>query len=313
MSLSASALSTVPTIHTSIAFPTPLTMESRVTLNTGHQMPILGFGTWSSANAQEACEKQSSWISPLGLGTYLWNGSRRRRGCRQVVCHGLPLYLYNLGIEHEPSRDSIFLTTKIRGLDHGTEKCKKALSESYVAPRPDYWDLILLHDPLAGTTARHEAYEVLAQAQKDGKVKSIGVSNFGVDHLESLAGQGFVPAVNQLELHPWCQQKSIVDYCQSNGIMVQAYCPLARGRFMSDETLVGIAKEVEKTVGQVLLRWSLQKGFVPLPKSDKPHRIRENADIFDFQLSDEHMSKLDGLNQGKDIYVSWTAQFAGVQ
>ncbi|POV94180.1 hypothetical protein PSHT_16374, partial [Puccinia striiformis] len=224
----------------------------------------------------------------------------------------------------EPNRNSIFLTTKIRGLDHGTEKCRKP----YRNPTPDYWDLILLHDPLAGTTARHEAYEVdlfrfliLAQAQKDGKVKSIGVSNFGVDHLESLAGQGFVPAVNQLELHPWCQQKSIVDYCQSNGIMVQAYCPLARGRFMSDETLVGIAKEVRLNIsfrlwkrrGQVLLRWSLQKGFVPLPKSDKPHRIRENADIFDFQLSDEHMSKLDGLNQGKDIYVSWTAQFAGVQ
>ncbi|KAH9455965.1 hypothetical protein MJO28_005981 [Puccinia striiformis f. sp. tritici] len=298
MSLSASALSTVPAIHTSIAFPTPLTMESRVTLNTGHQMPILGFGTWSSANAQEACEEAIK-VGYRHLDSARIYGTEAAVGVAVGKC--------------EPNRNSIFLTTKIRGLDHGTEKCKKALSESYVAPRPDYWDLILLHDPLAGTTARHEAYEVLAQAQKDGKVKSIGVSNFGVDHLESLAGQGFVPAVNQLELHPWCQQKSIVDYCQSNGIMVQAYCPLARGRFMSDETLVGIAKEVEKTVGQVLLRWSLQKGFVPLPKSDKPHRIRENADIFDFQLSDEHMSKLDGLNQGKDIYVSWTAQFAGVQ
>jgi len=300
MSYSALSSLSAPALNFNMGFPAPLTMQSQVTLNSGHTMPILGLGTWSAVNAEEACSEA------IKLG-YRHLDSARIYGTETAVSRAVE--------KSEVDREDMFLTTKIRGLEHGTENCKKALLDSTTAPKPDYWDLVLLHDPLAGPEARHQAYKVLAEAQKEGKIKSIGVSNFGVDHLKKLeqAGVGPIPAVNQLELHPWCQQKEIVDYCNSKGIILQAYCPLARGRYMADETLVDISKRVNKTPAQVLLRWSLQRGFVPLPKSDNPKRIAENGDIFDFELTHEDMNRLNSLGQGKDTSVSWTASFEGVE
>lgn len=166
--------------------------------------------------------------------------------------------------------------------------------------------MYLLHDPTAGPAKRIEAYKVLLAAQKAGKFKAVGVSNFSEVHLAQLADAGLPPPeVNQIELHPWCQQKPIVEYCNKHGIVVEAYCPLVRGKTLGDETLVGVAKEVGKEPAQVLVRWSLQKGFVPLPKSDTPARIKSNAEVFDFELSDEQMARLDGLDQGAKGACSW--------
>lgn len=132
------------------------------------------------------------------------------------------------------------------------------------------------------------------------------MSNFSEKHLAQLADAGLpAPEVNQIELHPWCQQKSIVDYCSAHGIVVSAYCPLVRGKTLGDETLMAIAKEVGREPAQVLVRWSLQKGYVPLPKSDTPARIKSNAEVFDFELSGEQMARLDALDQGAAGAVSW--------
>ncbi|OAV86261.1 hypothetical protein PTTG_01380 [Puccinia triticina 1-1 BBBD Race 1] len=283
-----------------LKFEAPLTIESRVTLNSGHRMPILGFGTCKLDEAEEVCSQA------IKIG-YRHLDSARVYGTEADVSNAVQKSGEDRGI--------MFLTTKIRQNEHGYENCKKALLNSVTAPKPGYWDLALLHDPLSGPVARHEAYRALAEAQVIGKVKSIGVSNFSVDHLKGLeaADVGPTPVVNQLELHPWCQQTSIVEYCRSKGIVLQAYCPLAKGKYMSDETLVKIAQKVRKTPAQVLLRWSLQKGFVPLPRSSSAQHIKENADVFDFELEDHDMKELDSLNQDDKGSVTWTPCFKGVK
>lgn len=269
-----------------------MTIGSRVKLNSGHQMPILGFGCYLLNKAEEACE------TSIKIG-YRHLDSARWYENEAAVANGLR----RSGID----RDSMFLTTKVFGDQHGYEECKAALQDSVTPPKPEYWDLVLLHDPLSGPEKRIEAYRALAEAQRDGKARSIGVSNFGIEHLRGLAAAavGPIPAVNQLELHPWCQQREIVEYCRSKGIVIQAYCPLVRGKYMTNHTLLKISQKVGKSPAQVLLRWSLQHGFVPLPKSDKPERIKENANIFDFELDAESMTQLDSLDQGDKGAISW--------
>jgi len=187
----------------------------------------------------------------------------------------------------------------------------------------DYIDLYLLHDAISGRQRRLEAWSCLIDAKQKGIVKSIGVSNWNVKHFEELIQEGYeVPAVNQIELHPFCQQRDIVAYCQSKGIAVQAYSPLVRGERWEDETLIGVAERSGRTKAQVLLRWSLQKGYCPVVKSDTPARIgeyrsprprkqadslsaEENFDVFSFILSEQDMQLLDALDEGKDGACSW--------
>merc|ERR1712230_159071 len=204
------------------------------------------------------------------------------------------------------ARQDIYITTKIYDPEHGTQATRTAVEDSLAQTKLDYFDLILLHSPLSGKEKRLEAYKVLLDFQGKGKIKSVGVSNYGVHHMEEIKQAGLrTPAVNQIELHPWCQQKDIVDYCEANGIVVQAYCPLVRGLRMSDATLVELAKQCSKIPAQVLVRWSLQKGFVPLPKSDTPSRIKENADVYNFELDETAMAKLDALDEGKAGACQW--------
>lgn len=135
---------------------------------------------------------------------------------------------------------------------------------------------------------------------EEGKARSIGVSNFGVGHIEEMKQYAKIwpPHVNQIELHPWCQQRTIVDYCQKHGIIVEAYCPLVRNQKASDPTLNKIAEKYQKTTAQILVRYCLQKNWVPLPKSDTPSRIVANADVYGFELEKSDMETLDGLDQG---------------
>lgn len=267
-------------------------IESTVKLNSGALMPVLGFGVFQATDAMKSCKVA------FEVGYRHIDSARfyhNEEGVGEAV--------KSSGIE----RAALFLTTKVMGSEHGYKQCEDAVLDSIKSPKPNYWDLILLHDPTSGSGKRIEAYKALADAQNEGRAKSIGVSNFGVAHLTELekANVGPVPAINQIELHPWCQQKPIVEYCRSKGIVVQAYCPLVRAKYMDDPTLVRIAKSCHKTPAQVLIRWSLQHGFVPLPKSDNPNRIKENANVFDFELNSESMAELDKLDQGDKGAISW--------
>lgn len=178
-----------------------------------------------------------------------------------------------------------------------------AVDESLANFGLDYIDLYLIHDPLSGKENRLKTYRALLEAQRLGKVRSVGVSNYGVAHLQEIESEGLAPpSVNQIELHPFCQQPPIVEYCRKNSIVIQAHTPLVRGS-LSDKTLLKIARDVEKSPFQICIRWSLQKGFVPLPKSANPEHIEANADVFGFELSKDEMEAVDGLHS--DTSVTW--------
>lgn len=161
-----------------------------------------------------------------------------------------------------------------------------------------YVDCFLIHTPTSGPAGRKHLWEALKTLQSEGKVVTIGVSNYGVKHLQELIDANETPAVNQIELHPWCQQRPIVELCKKHNIVLQAYCPIVRGEHADDKDVLKIAEKHKVDWSQVLLRWSLQKGFVPLPKSDTPSRIASNADLYGFELDDEDMATLDAKDQG---------------
>jgi len=170
---------------------------------------------------------------------------------------------------------------------------------------PDYIDLFLIQDPFSGTERRLAAYRALLDAQKAGKIRTVGVSNYGVKHLEEIKSAGLqMPAINQIELHPLCQQRSIVSYCRTHSIVVQAYCPIIRGK-MDHPVIIELATKYNRDPAQILLRWSLQKGFVPLPKSANAERIHSNAHLYDLELLPEDVVKLDALDRGSEGAISW--------
>ncbi|RXW25618.1 hypothetical protein EST38_g249 [Candolleomyces aberdarensis] len=169
----------------------------------------------------------------------------------------------------------------------------------------NYIDLFLIHNPHSGTEKRLETYKALLEAKEAGKIKSVGVSNYGIHHLEEIEQAGLErPSVNQIELHPFCQQRPIVEYCKARGLVIQAYCPIIRGQ-LDHPLFTELAAKYQRDPAQVLLRWSLQKGFVPLPKSANPSRIHSNTSLFDFELSPEDMEKLDSLDKGKEGCITW--------
>ncbi|KAF8336961.1 NADP-dependent oxidoreductase domain-containing protein [Cantharellus anzutake] len=170
----------------------------------------------------------------------------------------------------------------------------------------EYIDLYLIHDPYPGKTKSLGTHRPLLAAQKSGKIRSVGVSNqYGVHHLEEIRNEGLpAPSVNQIELHPFGQQKLIVEYCAVNGIAGEAYSPLVRG-VARDQTVLQVVNEVGKSPFLVYIRWSLQRGFIPLLKSATPFRIVENASVSNFQLSEEQMAALNALDKGRDGAVTW--------
>ncbi|KDQ53613.1 hypothetical protein JAAARDRAFT_49769 [Jaapia argillacea MUCL 33604] len=202
-------------------------------------------------------------------------------------------------------REDVFITTKIYSSSHGYHSTIGAVSSSLARIGLEYIDLYLIHDPSSGSSGRLATYQALLDLQKQGRIRSVGVSNYGVKHLEEITQAGHpLPSVNQIELHPFCQQKEIVSYCEANSIAVQAYCPIIRGK-LDDPTILEVAKKYEKDPAQILLRWSLQRGFIPLPRSSKPGRINSNARLYDFELTGEDMAKLDILDRGKAGSISW--------
>lgn len=194
-------------------------------------------------------------------------------------------------------RSDIFYTTKIWHTEFGYEKAKQAIMECVDAVGDlGYIDLLLMHSPLGGKKLRLETWKALQEAVDEGLVKNIGVSSFGVKHLKELFdwdGLKYKPVVNQIEISPWCMRQELADYCKKEGLIVEAYAPLTHGYKLQDETVEKIAAELGKSPSQILIRWSLQHGYVPLPKTQNVTRLRENLEVYDFEISDEQMKLLD--------------------
>jgi diketogulonate reductase-like aldo/keto reductase len=220
-------------------------------------------------------------------------------------------------------RESIFFTSKVMPYGLSYDKAKAQVDKTLAETGLKYIDLMLLHAPFGGSAARKGAWLGLVEAVEAGKVRSIGVSNYGVHHLDELEqhikeleaerggpGKGGVLSVGQWEVHPWCARDDIVAWCNTRGVVVQAYCPIVRGERWGDKTLMALADKYGKSEAQILLRWSLQMGFVPLPKSVTPDRIKENADLYDFELTTDEVKE---LHTDEYTPIAWDPTVSGLQ
>ncbi|EMD90972.1 hypothetical protein COCC4DRAFT_80874 [Bipolaris maydis ATCC 48331] len=260
--------------------------------NSQYKIPKIGFGVYLSP--KDVCVKSCKKAFEAGyrhIDTAQYYANEEQVG-QALAESGLP-------------REDVYITSKIMTAGEDVESTYKMVVESVekLAGKDGYADLFLIHTPNGGKEARKTMWLALKKAKEAGKVRDIGVSNYGIGHIDEIAtidSKDALPAVNQIELHPWCQQREVVDYCKKRNIVVEAYCPIVRNEKANDATLAAIAKKHNKEPNQILIRWSLQKGFVPLPKSDNPSRIVGNADIYDFELDKDDMATLDGLDQGAE-------------
>ncbi|CBF83986.1 aldo/keto reductase [Aspergillus nidulans FGSC A4] len=262
-----------------------LSLKSTQKLLSGYEIPILGYGVYQTpTNVAE-----NVTVEALKLGYRHIDSAAAYKNEKEVTAA-----IAKAGL----SRSQVFLTTKIPPRANGYEAAKKSIEDSLKQANTEYFDLILIHAPYGGKEGRLGTWKALVEAQKAGKTRSIGVSNFGVHHLEELqmyisSGGGGQIDVGQYELHPWLARPDIVDWLRKHGAVVQAYCPIVRNQRGDEPVLKELGKKYGKSAAQVLIRWSLQKGFVPLPKSVTPSRIKENAEVFDFELTEEDMAKLE--------------------
>lgn len=258
------------------------------TLNNGVFMPWFGLGVYKSQPGQEV---------ENAVRLAIENGYRSIDTAK--------LYNNEEGVgtaihDAEIKREDLFITTKVWNTDHGFDNTLKAFEESRKQLNMDYLDLYLIHWP--GTRLYKETWKALEKLYKEGYVRAIGVSNFNAHHIEDLLQDcEFIPMVNQVEYHPHLTQSDLLDYCKQHNIQLEAWSPLMRGKVLDHETISRIAQAHGKTPAQVILRWDLDHGVVTIPKSVQAHRIKENADIFDFSLSAEEMAAIDMLNTNERV------------
>nr|WP_218908286.1 aldo/keto reductase [Micromonospora jinlongensis] len=199
-------------------------------------------------------------------------------------------------------RGSVYVTSKLNNGFHRPDDARKAFDSTLAALKMDYIDLFLIHWPLPTLYDGDyvSTWKVLEEFQRDGRARSIGVSNFQVAHLERLAAEAdVVPAVNQIEAHPYFGNDEVRAYGREHNILTEAWSPIAQGKVLDDPTVVDIAGQLDRTPAQVVLRWHVQRGDIIFPKSTTPKRIEENTRIFDFELDDTAMERITALNRGE--------------
>ncbi|MFE4240913.1 aldo/keto reductase [Peribacillus butanolivorans] len=261
-------------------------IEETITLHNGVKMPQLGFGVFKVKNGTETVESVKKAIEVGYRSIDTAAVYENEEGVGQAIRES--------GI----SREELFITSKVWNTDQGYETTLQAFDDSLKRLGLEYLDLYLIHWP--GKDKYLETWKALEKLYNEGKVKSIGVSNFHVHHLEKLlANSEIKPVVNQIELHPLLTQVEIRDYCEKHDIKVEAWSPLGRGSLIEEPTINHIAKKHGKSSAQVLIRWHLQHEIVVIPKSITPSRIEENAQVFDFSLSLNEMNQIDALNKNE--------------
>ncbi len=254
-----------------------------IKLNDGNLIPQVGLGLWQ---VKDDDEFRMAFRAAVDEGYRHFDSAQ---------AYGNEHLLGEEWIRSGIKRKDIFITTKIRVENMTIGRTAQSFAKSLENLQTEYVDLILLHFPVS--LVRKKAWKELEKIHETGQAKSIGVSNYTIKHLEEMKEYAsIVPAVNQVELHVFLQQPELVEYCQEHDIVIEAYSPLAHAKDMSDLTIQAIAKKHDKTYAQVMLRWLAQKDLVVLPKSVTPERVRQNIDIFDFELNDEDMMRLGKLD-----------------
>jgi 2,5-diketo-D-gluconate reductase A len=240
----------------------------------------------------------------LGLGVYQTPADATEQVVRLAVEDGYRLvdtasmYRNEDGVGRALlGRSDVFVTTKLGNWDHGFDQTLRAFDESMRRLRRDSLDLYLIHWPRPRVNLYPESWKAFVRLQKDGRVRSVGVSNFNRDHLERVIGEtGVTPAVNQIELHPRFQQKALRAFHDERGIRTESWSPLGRGGLLGDSTIVAIAAKHGKTPAQVVIRWHLDSGLIAIPKTARPERLRENIGALDFRLDGDDMKRIEALD-----------------
>jgi 2,5-diketo-D-gluconate reductase A len=263
-----------------------MTSVPYVDLNDGNRIPQLGFGVF-----QVPPEQTSETVAEALRAGYRSIDTAAGYGNEAGVRDGLE----TSGL----TREDVFITTKLGNRDHGRDHVPKAFERSLEQLGGDYVDLYLIHWPIPRQDLYVETWEALPGLREGGRARSIGVSNFQIDHLERIIdATGVVPAVNQIELHPYLQQHELRRFHQEHQIATEAWSPLGKGQLLDDPTIVEIASAHGRTGAQVVLRWHMQLGNVAIPKSVTPARIEENLHVFDFELSQADMEAIAELDRG---------------
>ncbi|SCG72695.1 2,5-diketo-D-gluconate reductase A [Micromonospora echinaurantiaca] len=259
-----------------------------ITLNDGNTIPQFGFGVFQiEPKDTVAAVRTALEVGYRHIDTAEMYGNEAEVG--QAIREA--------GLD----RGEVFVTSKLNNGFHRPDDARKAFDSTLAALKTDYVDLFLIHWPLP---TRYDGdfvstWRTLEEFQRDGRARSIGVSNFQVPHLERLAAEArVVPAVNQVEVHPYFGNEQVRQYGRTHNIITEAWAPIAQGRVLDDPTVVDVAQEVGRTPAQVVLRWHVQRGDVVFPKSTTPARIEENFRIFDFELDDVAMERITALDKG---------------
>lgn len=263
--------------------------QPTVTLNDGNVMPQLGLGVYMASDGEQV---ENAVKTALDTGYRLIDTAAMYQNEA-----GVGNAIRASGID----RSDIFVTTKLWNSDQGATKVRPAIEASLRKLGLDYIDLYLIHWPMPDVGLYLETWKEFEKLKEDGLVKSIGVSNFTVETLEDLKKHsGTIPAVNQIELHPYFPQHELREYAKSNGIHIESWRPIggSKSNLLEDETLEMIAEKYHKTTAQVVIRWHLQNGLIVIPKSTHAERIRQNFDVFDFELSHDDMWVMDSLDNG---------------
>jgi 2,5-diketo-D-gluconate reductase A len=271
-------------------FALAMTSVPTIPLNDGTSIPQLGFGVFqipppdTAAAVREALEVGYRHIDTAEM-------YRNEKGVGEGIrAAGVP-------------REDVYVTSKLNNGFHRPDDARRAFGETLTTLGTDHVDLFLIHWPLPTLYDGDyvSTWKVLEEFKADGRARSIGVSNFQVDHLERLAAEAdVVPAVNQIELHPYFQNREVEAYGREHGIATEAWSPIAQGDVLDDPVLGEIAQRLDRTPAQVVLRWHVQKDFIVFPKSTTPSRIKENFQLFDFELEPGDVEAIDGLDRGEE-------------
>lgn len=264
-------------------------LTDTMVLNNGVEIPVIGFGTWQSTG--EEAYQATLWALEAGY-----------RHIDTAAAYGNEEMIGKAIADSKVKREEIFVTSKLWNQVRGYEETKKACLESIEKLGIGYLDLYLIHWPRPQKyhdtylEMNEASYKAMIDLQKEGKIRAIGVSNFYPYHIEDLVNKtGVMPQVNQIKLHPGVIQQEIIDYCREHNILVEAYSPLGTGRLLESTELLEIAKKHNHSVAQVCIRYLLQKGFLPLPKSVHKERIIDNTRVFDFSLDEADMREIDNI------------------
>jgi diketogulonate reductase-like aldo/keto reductase len=265
-------------------------IDSTLQMNNGVRIPRLGLGMYRSPKGQKSFSTVSYALQfgyrHVDTAALYYNEREVGEAVRES---GIP-------------REQIFVTTKLWNDDHGYDKALRAFDKSMKELNLETIDLYLIHWPVIGK--RKESWKALQKIYKEGRCRSIGVSNYLIRHLEELLSETeVVPSVNQVEFSPFLYQKELLEYCRSKTILLEAYSPITKGKRLNDANVVKIANNYGKTPAQILIRWALQHDLVVLVKSNRVERIEENGSVFDFEISTEDMKFLDSLDE--NYRTSW--------